>query len=82
VGKSQQCRLIDGHWCLVEVRPLPPSIIAKDCQVQDAVLHRPVANISPEEAQRFYQDRVFASSYRKLNRDELPQMPIPIDLWR
>jgi hypothetical protein len=82
VGKQQQCRQIEGHWCLVEVRPLPPAGVVKDNKILDAVLNRPVANISPEEAERFYQDRVFALSYRRLNRDELPQMPIPIDLWR
>ncbi|HEV3258808.1 MAG TPA: hypothetical protein VG013_18195 [Gemmataceae bacterium] len=80
LSKTLQCRLIDGAWHLVTLKPLPldPGQSAN----RDVVLDRPVAELCPATARRQYGAAVYAVGKRRLSRREIRQLPIPVDHWR
>lgn len=80
VGDSLQCRLVDGAWYLVTVKPLP--LEGSECPARDVVLGIPVTALDEETARRQYGDAVYAASKRRLAKRELRQYPVPIDLCR
>jgi hypothetical protein len=91
VGKDRQCRLIDGRWHLVELRKLPPLQPSarpgwtrrrtRD-EARDVVLNRRVHDITDVEAKQAHGALVYAVSTRPLSKDELKQLPVPVDLWK
>jgi len=80
VSDELQCRLIDGAWHLVTLKPLPRSSPASPGL--DILLHKPIRVIMPEEAKKQYGAAVYAVAVRRLTRRELRQYPIPIDDWK
>jgi hypothetical protein len=88
VGKTQLCKVVDGRWCLVEVRDLPGlsnphAVWAKSTITgQDVVLKRPACDVTERQALAEYGARVFAVAYRPLSKREMPGLPVPIDLWK
>jgi hypothetical protein len=83
VTKTLQCRLLDGAWHLVTLRPLPKLLYFRErCQDVDILLKAPVARLTPEEARRHYGAEVYAVAVRRLARRELRQYPIPAEFWR
>jgi hypothetical protein len=79
VSDSLQCRLIDGAWYLLTLKPLP--LVRKGCVERDVVLNCHVATIDPDTARKHYGADVYAAGKRRLARRELSQFPIPMDLW-
>lgn len=82
VGKSSQCRLMDGAWHLVTLKPFPalPAHHAR-CHDVDVLFNKPVASITPAEARQQYGAEVYVVAKRRLAKRELRQYPIPIDDW-
>lgn len=77
-----QCRIIDGAWHLVTLRPLPEPLLSRSgCRPRDVVLKRSVDAITTDEARQQYGMAVYATSVRRLARRELSQYPIPA-AWR
>jgi hypothetical protein len=79
VSDSLQCRLIDGAWHVVTLRPLP--LLRNRCRERDVVLERLVATIDSSMARTHYGADVYAAGMRRLARRELSQFPIPAHLW-
>lgn len=78
ISDTLQCRFLDNAWHLVTLKPLPLWDNSRlHCHATDILLHRPVANISPQEAKEQYGDAVYAVAKRRLGRRELKQYPIP-----
>jgi hypothetical protein len=76
-GKHRQLRVLGGAWCEVLLRPFPPDHNASP--QPDAVLKRPVTR---EEAVKAHGCRAYAVGVRRLGREELKSLPIPVDLLR
>jgi hypothetical protein len=73
-----QCRVIDGAWHLVSLKPLPaPGFNQVRCADVDIILHVPATQIEASEARRQYGAEVYAVAKRRLARRELGQYPIP-----
>jgi hypothetical protein len=82
VGKTLQCRFLDGGWHLVTLQPLPNPLHEWGCiRAVDVLLNRPVAQLTPQEARRYYGAEVYAVGVRRLARKELRQYPIPVRWW-
>lgn len=81
VSDALQCRLIDGAWHLVTLKPLPTHPWALAVNGHDVLLGRPAKNITSQEATRQYGRLVYAVASRRLGRRELLQYPIPSELW-
>jgi hypothetical protein len=79
VSEYLQCRLIDGAWHVVSLRPLP--LERNGCVERDVVLEKPVATIDPATARKHYRADVYAAGKRRLGRRELSQFPVPMKLW-
>lgn len=83
VGKSLQCRFLDGAWHLITLKPLPtPEWNRKRCKDWDILLNRPVTEITETDAKMHYGAAVYAVSKRRLAKRELSQYPIPVQLWK
>jgi hypothetical protein len=81
VGDTLQCRFYDSCWHLVTVKPLPDIMNLARCKAVDILLHRPVKNMTPEQARKQYGAAVYGVATRRLARRELRQFPIPIEFW-
>jgi hypothetical protein len=79
VGDSLQCRLIDGAWYLLSLKPLP--LVRVGREERDVFLNCHIATINPAMARKHYGADVYAAGMRRLARRELSQFPIPMDLW-
>jgi hypothetical protein len=79
VGDTLQCRVLDGAWHLVTLKPLP--LVGRPCGVRDVVLDRPIAEIDPQTACKHYGKAVYAVAKRRLTQRELRQYPIPARWW-
>jgi len=79
VSESLQCRLIDGVWHLVSLKPLP--IVRQDCQERDVIFDRPIAELPTAMARKHYGDAVYAVATRRLSKRELRQFPVPDESW-
>ena len=78
VSETLQCRIIDGAWHLIILKPLPERSCPRDrCPDVDIVLKRPVVEITPAEARRHFGAAVYAIAKRRLGRSELRNYPIP-----
>lgn len=78
VSDELQCRFVDNAWHLVTLKSLPqPGFQRQRCRAIDILLNRPVANITPEDALRYYGAEVYSVAKRRLARRELRQYPIP-----
>jgi hypothetical protein len=83
VSDTLQCRLIDGAWHLVTLKPLPaPYFHRAKCRDVDVLQHQPVAQITNGEAQRRYGSASYAVAMRRLARRELQHYPIPSEFWQ
>jgi len=82
VSDTLQCRLLDGAWHLVTLKPLPALPAHRErCTAADVLLNLPVAQLTPLEARRHYGAEVYAVAQRRLARRELGQYPIPVRWW-
>lgn len=83
VSDSLQCRLIEGAWHVVSLRPLPLSRGrgGERARERDVLLDCPAAELQVEKAREQYGAVVYAAAKRRLTRRELPQFPIPARLW-
>jgi hypothetical protein len=79
VGDSLQCRLIDGSWHLLSLKPLP--LVRDGCRERDVCLNCDVATVTSATARKHYGADVYAAGKRRLARRELSQFPIPMELW-
>lgn len=79
VDESHVCRVIDGVWHLVTLKPLPEERVGN--QTRDVVLNQPLARLADDQARMIYGDRVYAVEARRLSRKELRQLPIPDEFW-
>lgn len=79
VDESHVCRVIDGAWRLVTLRPIPDQ--RGDTQIRDVVINKPLAQLGVDQARMIYGDRVYAIETRRLSRKELRQLPIPDEFW-
>lgn len=77
LDKTHFCKVIDGEWCLVTVRPIPADRTLLQCKNHDVVLNKSVTMLSEHELRREYGARVYAVAYRRLAKKELSQYPIP-----
>ncbi len=66
------CRVVDGRWNLVEVRPLKRTPAMPEAAWEAAC----------REARRDYGDVVEPVSHRPLSKRELQQLPVPVDRWK
>jgi hypothetical protein len=76
-GKDRHLRFVDGAWCEVLLHSFTPERTISPRP--DAVLKRPLLF---SEAVAVHGCRAYAVSVRRLERDELKSLPIPIDLLR
>lgn len=82
VGVGLQCRLLDGAWHLVTLKPLPtPDYHRGRCLDRDVLLDRPVCEITEADAKRHYGAAVYAVAKRRLARRKLRQYPVPVEFW-
>jgi hypothetical protein len=82
MGRDLQCRLIDGLWHLVTLRPLPqPESKRTNLTNLDVVLNRTIATLTDAEARKQYGRAVYAVARRRLLKKELSQFPIPMEEW-
>jgi hypothetical protein len=79
VSRTEQCRLIDGAWHLVIVKPLP--LLLHMCKDRDVVLDQAVGMMTEAMARQEYGAAVYAVAKRRLARRELRGFPIPAELW-
>jgi hypothetical protein len=79
VGDALQCRLIEGAWHVIGLKPIPRQ--GRINAERDVVLGCLASKIDPETARKHYGADVFASAMRRLSRRELGQYPIPFELW-
>jgi hypothetical protein len=78
VGKGLVCKFLDGAWHLIKVQPLPYNLFRRGF---DILLQRPISGLTEEEARKHYGAAVYAVAKRRLTKAELPQWPIPMELW-
>jgi hypothetical protein len=76
-GKHRRLRFIDGAWCEVLLRSFRPQDDASP--VPDVLLGR---SLRRDWAVAVHGCQAYAVSVRRLDRDELHSLPIPIDLLR
>jgi hypothetical protein len=79
LGKLHQCRFLDGHWYLIDLKRLPPPEFRHLAKSRDVVLDRPVASLPTLEAVKAYGGEYFAVAKRLLTTKEQKQFPIPLD---
>lgn len=79
VDESHVCRVIDGAWHLLTLKPLPEERVRN--QTRDVVLNEPLARLTDTQARMNYGDRAYAIEARRLSRKELRQLPIPDEFW-
>jgi hypothetical protein len=79
VDRTHFCKVIDGRWCLVEVRPLSTTRLP-DGSLSSWEIQRRDQRV--QEALREFGARVEQVSHRPLSKREMEQMPVPIDLWK
>jgi hypothetical protein len=82
VSETLQCRIINGAWHLVTLKPLRDPHHQRKCSTEvDVVLQRRVVELSPTEAKRHFGAEVYAVAVRRLALRELRNYPIP-ECWR
>jgi hypothetical protein len=74
IDALHQCRVLDGVWHMVTLKRLPPD--PRQSREQDVVLNRPVRDLSSDEMQKTYGDKVFAVAARKMTERQLAQYKI------
>jgi hypothetical protein len=81
VNGTAQCRVINGEWCWVTLKPLPDEFHWRQCRDVDVILNRPVSQLSRTELRRIYGAEVFAIAVRRMTQRELQQSPVPHAWW-
>lgn len=74
IDALHQGRVLDGVWHMVTLKRLPPD--PRHSREQDVVLNRPVRDLTGEEMQKTYGDKVFAVAARKMTERQLAQYKI------
>lgn len=69
-----QCRVVDGVWHMVTLKRLPPD--PRHSGEKDVVLNRLVCDLTVEQVQRTYGDKVYAVAARKMTERQLEQYKI------
>jgi hypothetical protein len=85
VSDTLQCRLLDGDWHLVTLKPLPRPYFHSHvdrCTAVDILLKRPAVEITAGQARQHYGAEVYAVARRRLAHKELRHYPIPVHWWR
>ena len=77
LDKTRQLHLIDGSWCEVSLRAFPPD--AALSPARDVLCGNP---LTPAQARERYGVLAYDVGVRRLDRDRLRSLPLPIDLLR